>query len=792
MSSAGDNYVLASHPDSTAAGYSIDIDAGRMACRLSDGTNTIHIRSNTTGVMNDGKAHIGVCTFSWSGAAWSGVVYIDGLSVAATTDTNTLATNTINNSGVLSMASFPVHASPYRPTIGEVYVTKTALSAEQVLAQYRQTTQQGTYWTDDANVLLHYKMNEAAITNGVGLRDHSGNGNHLTVVNRYPTPQYTDLPWPAGSGLTKSNVYYGDGCSHDAAVAATANPDHQQPYSIIAWVRNPTGGGYYVAKNYPNTPSFVLWSNSFIWKVSDGTHTNSFAASINDRYWHMLAAKVTWDGNSWVSGLSKDGAAFTNVDSGFAGDPSGNAGVLKLGDSSGAGGTRHTQLAGVMIVKNYALTDADVAAYYKAGANPNSTVTYARTNGACYEVGNDPVAGIRTRCFQANEFPFAYNASSVTIPGNGRLGFGEPIHSAVTNYQQYGENADSWTLARVTVTANANPSPSGLKIADSVYQTVDNASHYIVQDSNLGAVALNADVVHSCYLKAGNGVTWVSCGMGESTSDARCFQNVNLSTGVLGVGNTSDAGHFTFNSASVVGVGGGWLRVTVSCKAVHAAERTIRGYVIELDADQATGWSDFVGNVAYYVQFGGFQSHLGTSWPGVYCPTTTAASATCNATSANYVASANLTGWDRSEGIISTVQLANNSGGLGIEISNAINNNGHHYIKLPDSQFYIYDNAGTLKQRLSMAGPVATPQVGVPLGIKAIFDSAEAVTGGTCSRSYGAMYYSLYAGPYDTCTTDSGANWTPGTGTNLYLGTSDSGSTLIEGLHFSTTISKTR
>jgi hypothetical protein len=790
--SAVDNIVVSTNNTTGTSGYSIDRDPNnKFLCIFY--TDATHYSGWRSSAYNDTAEHLIHCTTSIVAGAYVTHLYIDGVA-AETTAVNAGggAVSPLVNSNVFTIGkSAAGTAYGFIGQVDEVYTRASLIDAPTALAEYKQLVQQGTFLTNAANI-SHYKMNETTLTNGIGLRDHSGNGNHLTVVAGTPTPQYADMPWPAGTGTYKPSIeYLGSTQYHAAADAAIGNPDHRQPFSLIAWVRSPDllSNNYYINKDYSNSPSYVMSTAGLTWKIGGVVQTRNFSASPADGPWHLVAGKAVWDGDSWVLCTSLDGGAFSCADYGQNGDPSGNVGMIKIGNT----GLNRASMAGAMIVKNYALTDADVAAYFKAGTSPLSSLTYTRTNAIGYEVGNHPVDGIQIRKWGAGQVPFGWDSTVPTSMGNDRTGWGLPLHDAVVNRSIYSEAIDSWvTASEVTVTANSTAAPDGATTAEKIAGTVNNAAH-IVKTAAVYTVPQNNYFTFRAYSKAGAAQQYVQPSL--SVSGVNCAftdLDVNAGTGtprIVGAGLANVSG-------STVGVGNGWLRtlLTAQCTAAGGCA-LLQAFCLSNAAAPASCCPAYVSAATSYAYSWGYQlvdvGASAASDNGVYCPSPSNSATTCNAASA-YDAAANLASWDRSKGQVGTLVFSRNATGYGWDLYNA-SNAGRIYQLSQGSETYIYDatGAGVLQNRWSLANA----QISLPTGIITSWDNTSTYytdPAGTARRSYSRTMQSSYAGPHDTRTTDVGAAWNVVGGTNLYLGSDNAGANSINGLYVSGQIHSTR
>lgn len=715
-------------------------------CVIVDGTER---RYQNAGANIDTNAHVVECHTSRASAAdpWEYPdLYVDGVLRNGGTGSSGTG-NVVNLSPYLNPVTF-MRGIAYAAGSGVVYegwVATTTDGAAGALARYKQTVQQGTYWTDDANTVAHYKFNERTVTNGIGLRDHSGNGNHLTVVNGTPDPQYRPMPWPAGSGVTKPAVQRSnDTNSWAAAAGAVAAPEAAQPYSACALFRmsgttatTPDllrvgigGASQGASLTVASATGFPTWN----WRTSTAANSRAGSASdLRNGRWHLFCGRTTWDGDSWVLGTSVDGTAFATTDSADAGTVTGNDGSVTVCAGSAS---ISQECAGAGTWRSYALTDADVAAMWSWTSGPYDDLTYARTStyakGLCYDTAVDAINGVRTTCFGNNQVPFAYDSTSCNFPGNLLMCLGEPVHSAVANLALQSEDvATTWVNNNTSEVANSALAPDGTMTADTVTATA--ASGDLRQ---VFAAITAASHTYCQYLKR------------NGTADVAGF--IRLVTESTGVAIASTA--FTATSA--------WQKFCVSGTATLNDTRIVTE--ITTNGQSVFWW--------------GAQLTATASNPGPYCPTNNA-SQTCNAPTSNYVAAANLASWDRSEGVIvaSSTPYVGSTNYLWSLYNGATNNGRIRWVNPISAprDFDIWNSTGVLQQDVD--GVNGSPYL---TGMVAIWDSQVAFYG--VRRAYVSQFSPAYLGPWVTYSTDTGANWTTGTGTNLYLG-NENAAGLIQG-----------
>jgi len=741
MSWAGWQQIFGSNNAGDNDGYCLMTEAGNgtVYAWFKGGGAWNYCKTNA--VLALGEWHHVSFTSTLSGTWSNPVIYVDGVSVAVTC-AGVGASGAFAN-GKPFVVGGGDGAYWFEGQIAEVRVRNTADSAATILARYKQTIQDGTYWIDDANTVAHYAMNESFLFNGTGIRDRSGNGNHLTVVNGTPDPRYFDMPWPAGTGLVKQAVEYAAaGDHHDAGSGVPATPSNAQSFSLIGWFRTnvvPAAAQLLIAKGAANDYYDLAFDASgqprFRFNTSEaGLATTTTAVVVTDGAWHLLAAKVVHSGGTYTPYISIDGGAFAyNAGSTTTGDPSGNASNLALGTGLAATPVGHS---GVMILKDYALSDAEVASYYLAGTSPVDDLVYARTNKACFDVDNDPVTGIKVRCFQANEVPFAFHPS-MNGDYNDRLGFGLPVHDAVTNIALQSQDATTtWANNNTSDSANTAAAPDGTFTADTVTATAGAGDLRQV----FGTIAASAHT-YCQYLKR------------NGASDVAGFLRLVTNSTHAVVASTA----FTATSA--------WQRFCVTGTATLNDTRVETE--ITADTESVFWWG------------ASLSTYNATNFM-VYCPTA-AATVTCNATSSNYIPAASMSTWTRAQGVINWTGVSNNAGGYGFDLHNGANLNGALRLLAPTTEAYIYDSSGTLQQRISLANA----QTNTLTSATVVFDdSTEFYTDQTqtARHAYGATYQSSYHGAWPTYTTDLNGSWTPAAATDLHIGQDNAAGNCINGL----------
>ena len=257
----------------------------------------------------------------------------------------------------------------------------------------------------------------------------------------------------------------------------------------------------------------------------------------------------------------------------------------------------------------------------------------------------------------------------------------------------------------------------------------------------------------------------------DMTSASYAYVNFDVSTETSGSCGNNNAAVWGTPSCTVTGTGGGWRKLSLTVQCIAAAGCAIRPRFCSDNSDGTC--SSIAGSTGDAWYAWGGQLHDGQRRDAPYCPSDSSTQ-TCNAATNNSVA---LT-WDMAEGVISSVAHQTSEPGavrayhlkpstdLGI-VLNAYQTNA--------GELFIYNNASVLQQRIGDVAYRATN----PLGTIMIYDSGGAFYG--TRRAALRSYSSDYAGLRASYTTDTGANWTPGTNPSLYLGLNDVSTGQLDG-----------
>jgi hypothetical protein len=183
-----------------------------------------------------------------------------------------------------------------------------------------------------------------------------------------------------------------------------------------------------------------------------------------------------------------------------------------------------------------------------------------------------------------------------------------------TNLILQSENwSASWSLLRVTNSANSTTSPDGTLSADQLLDTAVSGTHVAIQTITKAASPITYTA--SIYLKPNvrtRGELRVSDQSGNGVRNT-----FNLSNGTIGTQATFGTG-FTAVASTITSVGNGWYRMSLMATTNSS---TTLGHEIYISNDSAN--PSYIGNGSGFYVWGAMLE-VG-SYPTSYIPTTTAA-----------------------------------------------------------------------------------------------------------------------------------------------------------------------
>jgi hypothetical protein len=704
------------------AGYVLYIDNGVGKCCVKDGVN-VSCRTGNTAL--DTKLHQFRCTATKT-AQWDVNLYVDNVLQTGAVTNN--ATGSIANANPVTLGNTSAGNNYYWDgEIYEVRVLNVDSSAADVKASYQESTQKGIYWTGTS--IGHFYLNEPTLTNGVGIKDFSGNGDHLTVVNSAPVPQYDDMPWPAGSGVGKPGIWFKDAdTDYFIAGATTVGDMTTEDFSVIVRFRfydedaDLTSTLRLIEKgNVAGYRCYIAEANGrILCEISDGvvdsiTNTNDF----RDNKIHTMTFSVDRDGNL---NLFIDSTAATPNSCGATGSVT-NAVNLRIGERSAGGRLWEGSMHGVMIVKGYAMTQADHNALITNLNSADDNLTYDRNTstakGLCYSTREDLVEGTLVTCFEDDQAPFAYDSDFCSIAGNERLCLGQPVSATTANIALNSEDSTvTWVNNNTNDTADQEYSPDGTKTADQVTATAGNGDI-----RQIFAAIAAVDHTYCQFIKRA-----------QATNVAGFLRIITHSTHAV---IASQA--FTATSA--------WQKFCVTGTA------TLNDTRIETEITNNTDTIYWWGATLVADDIDN----------GTYCYTdNNAGGRSCSAPTQNYIDDT-LISWAGSNGIVSSIINGDTAVSYLIDYRTpASANNRVSQLTLGTGDPYctVYNSAGVLQQDIRWVNTTGF------YGVTNEFDSQYPFYSGNTRRSYGKCYNDTYFGEFYTWNTDTAANWTMNASTN--------------------------
>jgi len=223
--------------------------------------------------------------------------------------------------------------------------------------------------------------------------------------------------------------------------------------------------------------------------------------------------------------------------------------------------------------------------------------------------------------------PASNSVSKIDSNGNSYITgqFDEITYNANSGYQKnllpYSQTglANIWAPAAITYTANATIAPDGTKTAGLIQETSGLATHVFAENINLPTA--NTSYTFSCYIKSysGDRQFWFQFHETPAYNYVTAITNNSLATfdsspSLGGVANPS-GGIYSNPTGSLVYVGNGWYRISLSVKVANQITNTT--FVIGLYNVFA---QSYVGNGTSGIYIWGPQVELGNT-ATIYVPT---------------------------------------------------------------------------------------------------------------------------------------------------------------------------
>jgi hypothetical protein len=244
--------------------------------------------------------------------------------------------------------------------------------------------------------------------------------------------------------------------------------------------------------------------------------------------------------------------------------------------------------------------------------NPaNSQVDISPTGTGTVRI-NPATAGTINNTSIGATTPSTVNATTIT----GQTGV---LRGTGQNLVLFSEQFDNgnWSKTNVTVSANVTTAPDGTSTADSLIETVANASHYV--DSSLVAIISGAQYVFSVYAKKGDGATAPDVFQITYTAGFAGTAYANFAISGASAGTVTATGV----TASITNVGNGWYR----CSMVATANSSTNGELVVALVNNnpvAGRVASYTGSTTSNIFIWGAQFEI-ASTVGTYIPTTTTA-----------------------------------------------------------------------------------------------------------------------------------------------------------------------
>lgn len=270
-----------------------------------------------------------------------------------------------------------ISGTPTAPARAPVTVRVTDSSGSATGALILEVAPPGGF-VNDPDLILHYTFDEGA---GTQVWDSAQAGNiHATTV--------ANASW-ANDG--RFGGAYGP--TNTAGTISQFFPANQddlnfdprgQAFTISAWVRTTTPGGYNVIfgkdlGQLSNTLQYQLWMNGSATGLQ-GINGNQYGGTLvtnpamNNGQWHLVTLVNYLDGATWRTRVYyNDGAAFNEFPTGAGGIMPGQ---FRVGDTTLGGNPWRGQLDDLRIYRR-ALSQSEVAALYAPASAPTVTISLA-------------------------------------------------------------------------------------------------------------------------------------------------------------------------------------------------------------------------------------------------------------------------------------------------------------------------------------------------------------------------------------------------------------------------------
>lgn len=247
---------------------------------------------------------------------------------------------------------------------------------------------------------------------------------------------------------------------------------------------------------------------------------------------------------------------------------------------------------------------------WTAGTNTftaaTTTLTLGSTSGSgTVHVYRTPADPTYLQTAGAARYGLPYEWSTAGVP------LGIRVEPTATNLLLYNTSFQStqWSVTSATSTAAAAVAPDGTTTAVELKETTATAFHFIQQSASTAGLSITASTTHtlSIYVKDGTR-RYVQLAFDDGTSGPHATYDLT-SVSVTETGTHGPSG--TYISSSIVGVGNGWYRLTLTGQVGGSTGDR----VLVLLANSATpGWApSYAGSTSNYVYIWGAQLETGTA-----------------------------------------------------------------------------------------------------------------------------------------------------------------------------------
>lgn len=269
--------------------------------------NHILVRS-TLDRFNDGFWHQAVATYDGSSTAAGVNLYIDGVLLDMTTESDTLSA-TIVSANAFGMATRDNVLIPYGGNLDDVAVYNKALSLAEVRTIYNDKVPADlTVVGPTANLVGYWKMGDGDTFPTI--TDHSPSGNDGTMTNQSAGDIVED---PAQQMRSAFSVEF-DGSNDfaDVGVVSALQFDRTDPFTISLWFKTSALGTLVMIGNLDTAGTFTGWElalnvdEQLLFNfLNAGGGVDAINIRTNDTYddgeWHQFV--VTHDGSGTAAGI---------------------------------------------------------------------------------------------------------------------------------------------------------------------------------------------------------------------------------------------------------------------------------------------------------------------------------------------------------------------------------------------------------------------------------------------------------------------------------------------------------